>query len=353
MTDSQRQHVLAEAVAYFFGTMQPVACEGLALYGEAEEEAPVPGEARVFTMANETGSGRISVYPVFEGIALYYNDLHLAYCNQHQPTAKNAIEINHCRVGRFECSFGENSCCYVGSGDLAIGALSRKKSHTQFPLNHYHGISIYLNFDAIQPQVAEIMALLGIDLAQIRRTICEGNRCLIMRADEKIEHIFGELYNARAYRKSGYRKIKMLELLLFLSDLDVAAESQQTAYFSREQVARIKAVAAWMTEDLTRHATLEQLAARFGLSVTALTKGFRDVYGTSVYAYLRLFRLETARKLLLETALPVTEIAGRVGYENPNKFSSAFKKVYGLSPTMFRQRVQMDRSPMVWSGEEV
>ena len=34
-----------------------------------------------------TGTGKVTVYPVFSGIELYYNDMHMAYCNKEQKTA--------------------------------------------------------------------------------------------------------------------------------------------------------------------------------------------------------------------------------------------------------------------------
>ena len=40
------------------------------------------------------GMGRVTVYQVFPGIELYYNDMHIGYCSQNQATAKNMIEIN-------------------------------------------------------------------------------------------------------------------------------------------------------------------------------------------------------------------------------------------------------------------
>ena len=33
-----------------------------------------------------TGTGKVTVYPVFSGIELYYNDMHMAYCNKEQKT---------------------------------------------------------------------------------------------------------------------------------------------------------------------------------------------------------------------------------------------------------------------------
>lgn len=322
----------------------PLEFEGTKLYGEpVEDEAALRSDCKIYKLSNETGKGRITVYQVFTGIELYYNDMHMAYCNQDQAVAKNIIEINHCYVGRYECSFGENSCCYMAVGDLSISSAMKKKSFSSFPLNHYHGITIIIDLDELLPEVRQIMNLLNIDLNYIQKYICEANRLCIMRANPSIEHIFSELYHVREQRKPGYMKVKMLELLLFLSDLDTVKEVMQTDYFNQNQVRLIKEVAALITKDLSRHYTIEQLSERFEISATTLKKCFRGVYGTSVYAYLRTYRLQTAQKLLMETQLQITDIANKIGYENPNKFTSAFREVYGVSPTEFRKSVFLDR----------
>lgn len=328
--------------------------EGTKLYGETEEEKDNPrSDCKVYKLSNETGTGRITGYQVFTGIELYYNDMHMAYCNQNQAAAKNMIEINHCCVGRYECCFGEHSCCYMSVGDLSIGSLMKKKSFSCFPLCHYHGITIVINLDELLPEVCQVMALLNIDLSYIQKYICEDNRCCIMRANPSIEHIFSELYHVREQRKPGYMKLKMLELLLFLSDLDAAEEMMQTDYYNQSQVKLIKAVAGYITKDLSKHYTIEQLSQEFKISTTTLKKYFRGVYGTSIYSFLRTYRLQAAQKMLMETRLQITVIANKIGYENPNKFTSAFKKIYGVSPTEFRKGVHLDRKQSVWSGEEL
>ena len=65
--------------------------------------------------SNETGTGSMIICPLFLGAELYYNDMHLAFFEEAPAPARNEIEINHCRVGRYECSFGENSCCYLAA----------------------------------------------------------------------------------------------------------------------------------------------------------------------------------------------------------------------------------------------
>lgn len=318
--------------------------EGTRLYGKTiEDTTHSESDCKTYHLSNETGTGTITVYQVFSGIELYYNDMHMAYCNQNQETAKNRIEINHCSIGRYECSFGENSCCYLAEGDLSIGSGMKKKSFSSFPLQHYHGITIVIDMDKLLPEVRQIMRLLNIDMDYIQKYICEENRLVIVRANSSIEHIFSELYHVKEQRKSGYIRIKMLELLFFLSDFEAEKEAIQPEYYNQKQVKLIKEVAAFITKDLTVHYTIEELAQRFHISATTLKKYFHGIYGTTIYAWLRIYRMQTAQKWLIETDESIENVAHLVGYENPNKFSSAFKKVYGMTPTEFRKGVRLDR----------
>ena len=51
------------------------------------------------------------------------------------------------------------------------------------------------------------------------------------------------------------------------------------------------------------------------------------------------YRLQVAERLLKETRATVGEIALQVGYQNPNKFTSAFCAEYGIPPTAYRKKV--------------
>lgn len=57
--------------------------EGIKLYGTTEEaKDELRQDCKIFRLSNETGYGRVTVYQVFPGIELYYNDMHIGYCSQ-------------------------------------------------------------------------------------------------------------------------------------------------------------------------------------------------------------------------------------------------------------------------------
>ena len=82
--------------------------------------------------------------------------------------------------------------------------------------------------------------------------------------------------------------------------------------------------------------TLETLAARYFVSPDYLSHIVKKEIGVSPINYLISRRLGESQQLLLNTMLPISTIATRVGYPNINHFSNAFKKKLGLSPGQFR-----------------
>ena len=77
------------------------------LYGDSvHEHGGDDGGRSRFHLDNESGTGDITMYHVFPGIELVYNDMHMAYCNKEQEPAHGVMEINYCREGRSECLFG-------------------------------------------------------------------------------------------------------------------------------------------------------------------------------------------------------------------------------------------------------
>lgn len=332
--------------------MEPSVFKGIDIYGKSSELTFTDEHRKCYYLSNETGEGRLTSYQVFSGIDVMFNDIHMSYCSQDQYTAKNVLEINHCKEGRFECSFGENSCCYIKEGDFAINPIMRKKSYNCFPLSHYEGITIVINFNELLPEICNLLGLVFVDLEKINNYICENNRCCIIRANKSIEHIFSELYLVREKRKIGYLRIKIIELLFFISDLEINQEVEEVEYFNQNQVQLIKKVEEFIKEDIAEHYTIEHLADKFKISPTALKKCFRGVYGSPIYSYLKSYRLQVSKRLLEVSSMSVTEIAMEIGYGNPNKFISAFKKSEGVSPARYRKGVRMDSKMSEWRGNE-
>jgi AraC family transcriptional regulator len=80
------------------------------------------------------------------------------------------------------------------------------------------------------------------------------------------------------------------------------------------------------------------LAARCGLGIRQFSRRFRQEHGTSVGRMLGTWQIERAQRLLAETALPLKEIAFRLGFSNAANFSTAFSAACAVSPAAYRRK---------------
>lgn len=86
--------------------------------------------------------------------------------------------------------------------------------------------------------------------------------------------------------------------------------------------------------------TLEMLADRAKLSVSRLAHRFKDQTGCTLIEYLTWVRISHAQRLLAETDLSCMKISDEVGYSNQSYFPRAFRRVVGVPPGHYRQRVK-------------
>ncbi|MBQ6041062.1 MAG: AraC family transcriptional regulator [Oscillospiraceae bacterium] len=83
--------------------------------------------------------------------------------------------------------------------------------------------------------------------------------------------------------------------------------------------------------------TIEFLANRARVSPTKLKMVFRRAFGAPLFAHIRKEKMYWAARKLAETNSRVIDIAEACGYDNPSKFSAAFRAVMGQTPCSYRK----------------
>ncbi len=78
--------------------------------------------------------------------------------------------------------------------------------------------------------------------------------------------------------------------------------------------------------------TIKQLSRKVAINECYLKKGFKEVFGTTIFDFYQQQRMEHAKYLLYEKSLSVTDVSHLLGYSSISHFSSAFKKHTGLKP---------------------
>lgn len=312
---------------------------GELFYGSNVAISAAGEHCTVYKMKDAAGEGSMTRYRVLPGIDLLYNHFRTQGCISEFRPEVEMLAIDHCREGRIEWNLNPGSCLYLGERDLQIGTRENHAGGFAFPLGHYQGITVAVYMEEALSTLSTALGGLSVDLPGLRDKFCRGGRIFMMRADESIQHIFSELYTVPGKIKMDYFKVKVLELLLFLSAVDVPAEETERAYIPKKRAEAVKAVMGYLAENLDKRFTTEQLSFRFGIPATSLKECFKAVYGTSIYAYMRSYRIQAAAVLLRQSGDSVASIAAEVGYDNASKFASAFKALMGASPQEYRKSV--------------
>lgn len=141
--------------------------------------------------------------------------------------------------------------------------------------------------------------------------------------------------DGRSVARQLFLEAKGLELLAVLTD-ELAMASQAMSPLGPQDIERLERARRLLRDRMDSPPSLPELARAVGLNEFKLKAGFRVHFGTSVFGLLRTHRMDQARRLLVLRELSVTEIAARVGYANPSKFATAFRKHFGFPPSASR-----------------
>ena len=97
----------------------------------------------------------------------------------------------------------------------------------------------------------------------------------------------------------------------------------------REKISKAREV---LIEHIGEPITIKELSRKVAMNECYLKKGFKEMFGTTIFDFYQGQRMEHARYLLYEKGLSVTEVSLMLGYSSISHFSTAFKKHTGLKP---------------------
>ena len=120
-----------------------------------------------------------------------------------------------------------------------------------------------------------------------------------------------------------------LDCMLGEKEIDII-----TCKFLANEADRDKVVKA--REILIQHIgepiTIKELSRKVAINECYLKKGFKEMFGTTIFDFYQSQRMEHAKYLLYEKGMSVTDVALLLGYSSISHFSTAFKKHTGLKP---------------------
>ena len=296
------------------------------------DELKTQGNIRVLTHSEQRivyqidcvdGTGTVEVITLFPGVVLQFHSFHCkSFHLSESKEVGNSLKINYCTEGRMEVRMSDNLFLFMEPGNLSVDVRKAQDSF-QFPCGHYHGVELLFHSSTLNRDAPELLKTVEVDGKQAQLRFCK---------------LIEDMGNAPPECRTPYLQIKVTELLLLLCKSDMPEKSDESSFMTMGQVQITKQVMEIISADLSKHYSIENLAAPFGISPSSLKNYFQGVYGKNISTWLREARMSAASMALRESNQPVAEIAAKVGYENASKFSAAFKSFLGETPLEYRRQ---------------
>lgn len=133
--------------------------------------------------------------------------------------------------------------------------------------------------------------------------------------------------------KKMYLESKLIELLLLQVDnFKKDAHLTNRSTMKNTDIDRVYAAKEYIQQHFNMPCSIIDVSQKVGINQQKLKKGFRELFGTTVFGYLCDLRMYEAHRLLLDEQMYVNEVADLVGYKHPHHFTAAFKRKFGIMP---------------------
>lgn len=283
------------------------------------------------------GKGEMVLYQVYPGIEVYRSSFQAEQVTMLHKPDPSVMEINYCHKGRAGWKMKGGTWVYLGEGDLCLHAMAYcADSEMMLPLGYYEGISAAVDLEQVSKNPPQILEEAGVDFHDIYRKYCNCRKSAVILADARVQGIFGALYGIPECMHMPYLKLKMQELLLFLSQEN--PRDREAAQYSSGQTELVKQIHSQLTGDLKHRYTIEELSRQYLMNTSSLKELFKAVYGLPVASYMKEYRVRRAMELLRDTDDSISDISRSVGYETQGKFTKAFKDVAKVLPSEYRKQ---------------
>ncbi|MBU3126037.1 AraC family transcriptional regulator, partial [Sinomicrobium sp. 2019215] len=153
----------------------------------------------------------------------------------------------------------------------------------------------------------------------------------------KIQQVINEIINC-SYKdqlKDLFLLSKSIELLVLQAETYEQAAQNQFIKTKKDKEKLIEAKEL-LTNSIDNPPTIVELSTLTGINEYKLKKGFKELFGTTIFGYIHGIRMSMAKRLLLGTDKTAQEISYQTGYSSPQHFSKAFKNTFGVSPNSIR-----------------
>lgn len=253
----------------------------------------------------------------------------MEYTYVSQGSPQNALELKFCVSGKAYCDSDE---CEPGTTCSKTGLDNCSEEVETVDIYSFRFTSTYLQ-----------------QFASTKAAVSEAERYLSFEHDQTISHIIplcnknrmilASLFN---HKYSGaleniYLNSQIQFLLVYSMDCLFGEGDRDKVYqckFLEDERGRnaISQAREILLQHIGDPITIKELARKVATNECYLKKGFKEMFGTTIFDFYQSQRMEHAKYLLYDKGLSVTDVSALLGYSSISHFSTAFKKHTGIKP---------------------
>jgi AraC family transcriptional regulator len=249
----------------------------------------------------------------------------LVYQKQVKETEEESLQLQFCLNGTVTCKNQETKCsnCILNKPNSCLSAVDSANV-------------LYFTFSSnyVQQFIKENDVIIGDDdyTFDMNNSFHKNlSLCTKMRAC--LESIQSNTYTGFAENIFLNAQIQMLLLHSFQNIKNDEKEIFSCKFLanveSREKITQARNL---LLERIGEPFTIKELSRKVAINECYLKKGFKELFGTTIFEFYQTQRMHHAKYLLQEKDLNVNEVSNLLGYSSPSHFSTAFKKSTGIKP---------------------
>lgn len=308
------------------------------------------GEISKYFLEETGATGTIIRCELGKGIEMLFFDYHVSKDQIMKGFENgNLLEIFYCLHGKIEMKYGENAVL-LEDNKIGIYDFNSCPEEVKLKKGSIKGISLLLDVCEAEDIIKQYFHTNPMILNQMKEAVSNRKELFLTFGNSNLRSIFLGIAETPFDYDKEYLLLKALELIWMSNHhLPENTKGSRAILKKGSRYRMFEKAVAYMEYSMDRGCSLEhtcsaeymgsmkELSAKMGLTQKECNQLFMEYANLSAFAYQKEMRLNKARDCLIQTEKPITEIAGEVGWMNASKFSDAFKKRYGLTPTEYRK----------------
>lgn len=217
--------------------------------------------------------------------------------------------------------------------DVVLTLIPDNVTHTHF-LGHNQHVGLVLELHTLEQLDESAAQHIQTALAQRGGLCIQPARAQLLRSAHELQETLNHTASSPLLRHA-----KCLEFLAHSLEPWQTKNSHPSASFNGRQQAKLRQAREHLLHDLANAPDISTLARLCAINTFELKRGFREVFGMSIYALYQQERLNRAWQLIHTGEMTAQEAGQTVGYRNMSHFGCAFKRQFGVLPGQLRRQV--------------